>query len=144
MFFATSQIILFLYKTDLMESLDIASSSRTPGVSFKANGQLAIKGISTGENPHEFFMPALKWIEGYSNAPAHNTTLELFLPYFNTGTSKALLNIMYMLRDAAKNRSVNVKVRWIYEQGDVDMSDAGLDYEQIVKIPFEHIAVKAQ
>lgn len=125
-----------------MEGLNIVSSNRTPGVSFNANGQLSIKGVSTGENPHEFFKPALEWVESYSQTPAPDTTLELFLPYFNTGTSKALLNIMYFLRDAARSGTVNVKVRWIYEQGDSDMLDAGMDYEQIVKIPFEHVAVK--
>ncbi len=49
--------------------------------------------------------------------------------------------MMLVLVEAAKEKNISAKVKWLYETEDIDMKEAGLDYEQIVKIPFEHVPV---
>jgi hypothetical protein len=125
-----------------METLIINGSKTTPEMTFEPGGSFSIRGTSVAENTYQLFSRAFEWMEKYRLNPAPNTTLEVFLTYFNTTTSKSLLNLMYMLRDIKESSNVDIKVKWLYEQDDSDMSEAGADYEEIVKIPFEHIAVK--
>lgn len=127
-----------------MEPLHINGSSSTPEISFNPDGLFRIHGISVAENTHQLFARTFEWMEKYCQRPAPNTTLEVFLTYFNTGTSKALFNIMSMLRDIKEKQKVDIKVKWMYEHDDDDMSEAGEDYEKMVKIPFEYVPVKEE
>lgn len=125
-----------------MESLLIKSSSTTPEINFETSGNLSIKGISVPENVNQIFSPALSWLEEYYKAPGNTTTLDIALSYFNTSSSKALLTMMLKLSNLSRDKAVDVKVRWFYEEDDQDMFEAGCDYQQIVKVPIELIPVK--
>ena len=125
-----------------MEAFHISASGSTPEINFNPDGSFRIKGISVSENTHSLFAAAFEWMEAYREKPAPNTTLEVFLTYFNTGTSKALLNLMHMLRELHQTKNVDIKVKWLYEHDDSDMSEAGEDYKEMVKIPFELVPVQ--
>ena len=63
------------------------------------------------------------------------------LEYFNTSTSKYLLQIMQQL-ETLFDKGVNVTIVWYYS--DEDMQELGNDYQQIVKVPFEFKKLPAQ
>jgi hypothetical protein len=59
------------------------------------------------------------------------------LEYFNTSSSKCLLDIFRKLESLSKSGKSEIKVIWLYEEEDEDMMEAGDDYKTIVKLPFE-------
>ena len=115
-------------------------TDKTPAVTFDVdNGVLSIEGKSFMESSYEFYEPVLKTIKEYIRQPKLQTEINLKFEYFNTSSSKSILEI---LREFEKisNRS-EVTVNWHYEKGDDDMLEVGQDYQTIVTLPFKMIEV---
>jgi hypothetical protein len=122
-----------------MENLQIAGSSKTPEITFDAsNGTLIIAGRSIPENSIEFYKPLLLWMENFSKTNPEQTLLQVKLEYFNTSSSKCLLDIFKKLETIGGK----TQVEWYYEQDDEDMLEAGEDYEAIIHVPFKMIGVE--
>ncbi len=120
----------------------IDNSVKTPSIIFTAgNGILEIKGKSIPENSLEFYRPVFEWLDNYSQSPAPLTVLKVSLEYFNTSSSKCLLDIFRKLEAINISGRSSVKVNWIYDTDDEDMMEAGEDYQALVKVPFEMSAV---
>jgi len=117
-----------------MEDIKIAPTQKTPSVSFSANGTLELKGRSIPENSLEFYKPLIDWLEAYSRNANGETNVHVQLEYFNTSSSKCLLDLFKRLENLSK-----VVIHWYYEQDDEDMLEAGEDYEAIVSVPFKMI-----
>jgi len=66
------------------------------------------------------------------------TTVEVKLEYFNTSSSKCILDVFKKLEIIHKARN-DVEIKWYYEEDDEDMLEAGEDYESIIRVPFEMI-----
>ena len=125
-----------------MDPLIIEESIKTPAITFNPNtGVLEIKGKSIPENSLEFYKPIFEWLEVYSKTPAANTEVHVRLDYFNTSSSKCLLDIFRRLEPANSGGASSVKVHWFYESDDEDMMEAGDDYQALVKLPFTLIKV---
>ncbi|OFX88575.1 MAG: nuclear pore complex subunit [Bacteroidetes bacterium GWF2_33_16] len=124
-----------------MESISIEGTPKTPSVSFDANtGIIEIKGRSIPENSIEFYRPLVEWLEEYSKEPQKLTTVNIQLEYFNTSSSKCILDVFKKLEAIKKARN-EVIINWYYEEDDEDMLEAGEDYESIIRIPFKMIEV---
>jgi hypothetical protein len=122
-----------------MDNLQIAGSNKTPEISFDASNRvLSISGRSIPENSIEFYKPMLAWMEQYAATKPENTILQIKLEYFNTSSSKCLLDIFKKLETIGGK----CQVEWYYEQDDEDMLEAGEDYEAIVHVPFKMIGVE--
>jgi len=67
--------------------------------------------------------------------------LKVALEYFNTSSSKCLLDIFRKLEAINQSGRSNVKVSWVYDSDDEDMMEAGEDYQALVKVPFEFSAI---
>ena len=81
-----------------MEALILKGSSKTPTIEFNNNtGVLLLKGRSIPENSIEFYAPLNTWIEEYSGNPSGKTVLEMRLEYFNTSSSKCILDVFKKL-----------------------------------------------
>ncbi|MBK5283862.1 MAG: DUF1987 domain-containing protein [Bacteroidia bacterium] len=120
-----------------MEPLFIEETIKTPQIEFNADkGELRISGKSIPENTVEFFTPVFDWLEAYSAQPAPQTELKVALEYFNTSSSKCLLDIFRKLEFMSKRGVNNIRVLWLSEQDDEDMFEAGEDYRSIVKLDF--------
>lgn len=120
-----------------MNSLTIEGTSKTPRIDFLAEqGALEISGKSIPENSVEFYQPVYSWLDQYSLQPKKNTVIKIQLEYFNTSSSKCLLDIFRKLEALQKSGKSEVTVTWMYEEEDEDMMEAGEDYQSIVKIPF--------
>ncbi len=119
-----------------MEDIKIVGSPKTPTVNFiQADGLLEIKGRSIPENSIEFYKPLIEWIESYAGSPQEVTNVNVQLEYFNTSSSKCILDVFKKLE--AINKSITIN--WYYEEDDEDMLEAGEDYEAIINIPFKMI-----
>ena len=126
----------------MANNLTIDDSIKTPSIIFGADdGMLEIKGKSIPENSLEFYRPVFEWLDNYSQAPAPATTLKVALEYFNTSSSKCLLDIFRKLEAINLSGRSTVKVNWVYDSDDEDMMEAGEDYQALVKVPFELNAV---
>ena len=122
-----------------MQDLKQEGSAKTPLVEFNTNGELLLKGRSIPENSIEFYKPLLEWIESYSESPNSLTVLNVQLEYFNTSSSKCILDVFKKLESVSGSE---VSVKWYYEEDDEDMLEAGEDYEAIIDLPFEMIEVE--
>jgi hypothetical protein len=124
-----------------MESLVIDGTQKTPSVNFDAaKGVIEIKGRSIPENSIEFYKPLVEWLEKYKISPTTQTQVNVQLEYFNTSSSKCILDLFKKLEDIAKAKN-DVIINWYYEEDDEDMLEAGEDYESIIKVPFKMIEI---
>ena len=122
-----------------MEDLKQEGSAKTPTVEFNASGELLLKGRSIPENSIEFYKPLIEWLESYSESPNSTTVLSVQLEYFNTSSSKCILDVFKKLESVSGSE---ITVKWHYEEDDEDMLEAGEDYEAIIDLPFEMIEVE--
>jgi hypothetical protein len=124
-----------------MEALLIEGTQKTPAVEFDpAKGVLEIKGRSIPENSIEFYKPLVDWLENYSEASAGKITVNVHLEYFNTSSSKCILDVFKKLEAIHKSNNL-VQINWYYEEDDEDMLEAGEDYESIIRVPFKMIEI---
>ncbi|MCE2711275.1 MAG: DUF1987 domain-containing protein [Cryomorphaceae bacterium] len=125
-----------------MENLHLASSAKTPEVTFDLqNGTLLLKGRSIPENSIEFYKPLYDWVDAYASQAKAETTIDVKLEYFNTSSSKCLLDLFKKLERLNTGGS-SVNVNWYYEEDDEDMAEAGEDYQAIIKLPFKMVEIK--
>ncbi len=122
-----------------MENIHIEGTTKTPAIEFdNASGTLVIKGRSIPENSIDFYKPLVDWIDKYSGNPRDITTLNVQLEYFNTSSSKCILDVFKKL-EKIKESGKDVRVKWHYEEDDEDMLEAGEDYDAIIDIDFEMV-----
>jgi len=124
-----------------MEPLSIEGSAKTPTVKFNAqDGVIEIKGRSIPENSIEFYKPLVEWLEQYNDSPLELTQVNVQLEYFNTSSSKCILDVFKKLEAIHKGKN-EVIINWYYEEDDEDMLEAGEDYESIIRVPFKMIEI---
>ena len=125
-----------------MDPIIIEGTPKTPTVNFDATtGKIEIKGRSIPENSIEFYKPLVDWLEAYGASAQANTVVNIQLEYFNTSSSKCILDIFKKLENIAKAGS-EVIINWYYEEDDEDMLEAGEDYQSIIKVPFKMIEIE--
>ncbi|HRP53276.1 MAG TPA: DUF1987 domain-containing protein [Fluviicola sp.] len=124
-----------------MENLHLEGSAKTPSIHFDSNsGKLELKGRSIPENSVEFYKPLNDWIDSYGRSPQAETVVDVKLEYFNTSSSKCILDLFKKLEGISS--ATNVKVNWYFEVDDEDMEEAGQDYQAIIGLPFNIIEVE--
>lgn len=124
-----------------MEPISIEGTAKTPTVKFDASsGVMEIKGRSIPENSIEFYKPLVDWLDEYSNSANEKTEVNVQLEYFNTSSSKCILDVFKKLETINKGKST-VTINWYYEEDDEDMLEAGEDYQSIIRVPFEMIEI---
>ena len=125
-----------------MENLVLEGSAKTPKVSFNASeGQLELKGRSIPENSIEFYKPLNTWIDEYGASPKEVTSVDIKLEYFNTSSSKCILDLFKQL-EKINGGNTDVKINWYFEEDDEDMEEAGEDYRAIIDLPFNMIEIE--
>lgn len=125
-----------------MEKLTIEGTPKTPTIAFDfGTGTLEIKGRSIPENSIEFYKPLVETLEKYSSKPQSTTNVNIQLEYFNTSSSKCILDVFKKLEAIHKGGS-QITINWYYEQDDEDMLEAGEDYQAIINVPFKMIQVE--
>lgn len=127
-----------------METLTIDGTPKTPTVEMDIDsGVIEIKGRSIPENSIDFYRPIVEWLDQYSDSPLSETKVNIQLEYFNTSSSKCILDVFKKLEQVfKKNGDKGVVINWFYEEDDEDMLEAGEDYQSILKIPFKMIEIE--
>ena len=124
-----------------MENLNLEGSAKTPTVKFDStNGVLELKGRSIPENSIEFYKPLMDVLDKYASASKPVTNIDVQLEYFNTSSSKCILDVFKKLENINKGGSA-VTINWHYEEDDEDMLEAGEDYQAIINVPFKMVQV---
>jgi len=117
-----------------MEKMTLKGTFETPGVLLDSDaGKIELSGRSLPEDTTTFYRPIFSWIEQYLSAPKENTSIAIKLEYFNTATSKVLLNMLTKFENAN-----NVTVHWFHYEEDEDMLESGKEFEELVKLQFTY------
>ncbi|MCT4587357.1 MAG: DUF1987 domain-containing protein [Carboxylicivirga sp.] len=125
-----------------METIIREGSPKTPFVRLDGeNGVVEIKGRSIPENSVEFYKPIIDWLEKFGDTPSDETNVNIQLEYFNTSSSKCILDIFKRL-ELIHKKGNPVEINWYYEEDDEDMFEAGEDYQSIINIPFKMIEME--
>ena len=120
-----------------MDSIFIEGTPKTPNINFDNDkGSLLLKGRSIPENSIEFYKPLVDWLEAYSSSPKPKTVCDVQLEYFNTSSSKCLLDLFKKMEFMSKSGN-EIIINWYYEEDDEDMLEAGEDYQSIINVPFQ-------
>jgi hypothetical protein len=78
-----------------MSPLVIESGAETPEIVLdKKTNTFFFKGKSLPENPIVFYKPVLTWLDEYLIDPNPETKVNFMMVYFNTSSSKIILDIM--------------------------------------------------
>ncbi len=120
-------------------ALQLEGTASTPTVDFDSQtGCLHLRGVSMPENVLVFYRPILQWIRDYSRHPAEATCMRFDLLYFNTASSKLLLELFSILEDMHE-AGRRVEVEWLYREEDLDMEEAGEDFSNLLQLPFRMV-----
>jgi hypothetical protein len=118
-----------------MENLFISRKKGTPEINFNAiTGIFEIIGQSYPEDSLEFYVKVIDWLREYLNTSVNPITINIKLIYFNTSSSKALLDILDMLEDYFKAGN-KVEVNWFYPENDDDIREHGLEFTEDLSMP---------
>ena len=99
-----------------------------------------ISGRSLPEDVTEFYKPVMDWLEEFAKTPEPEIKFTIKLEYFNTASSKVLLDIMMKLEDIHAAGDTGICIHWHYMAADEDMYEAGVEYKDLVSVPFELIS----
>jgi len=121
-----------------MDALRIEPTDDSPEIILDQEGNcFEISGKSLPEDVVDFYQPVINWLGEYRKNPNPETQFHIKLIYFNTASSKMILDILMILEEMA-GEGKNILVKWLSLPSDEDMQEAGQEYEEMVDVPFEH------
>lgn len=122
-----------------MEALRIEQTDDSPEVILDQQGnRFEISGKSLPEDVVDFYQPVLDWLGEYRTNPNPRTEFSFKLIYFNTASSKLILDILMIFEEMVEENQ-NILVKWLSLKSDEDMQEAGREYEEMIDVPFEHV-----
>ncbi|NLI24701.1 MAG: DUF1987 domain-containing protein [Bacteroidales bacterium] len=123
-----------------MDDLILKGSSVTPFVRLTASGEMNFQGRCIPENPQELFDELISWFNEYAVSPAAKTVLTFRFEYLNSASVKNVLHLLKTLVELLGDASELI-VRWVYEEDDEIILEAGESLQMLLKIPFEFVPV---
>lgn len=124
-----------------MDRLEFQPTQKTPYVLLDPSGMLRFKGRSIPEDVSLFYEDILDWILAYTSSPAQSTQVVVEMEYLNSGTSKYMLRILKKLKEV-DNDGFELKIKWVYEEGDDDILERGEYYASILDLKIEFVEVE--
>ena len=121
----------------MISYMKINRTDDTPEVVLDArNGTILITGISFPIKADEFYDPIYGWVQEYMSNPQPETLIVFKMEYFNTASSKRLLEILIQFEKLLETGK-DVCVKWLYPEDDDDIRSSGLKIAGIVNLTFE-------
>jgi SiaC family regulatory phosphoprotein len=109
-----------------MNDLHIEKTTTTPAFTARASdGFVELAGDSYPENSAEYYEPMLGWIREFIQTEKRPLTVHFRMSYFNTSSSKCLLDALDMLESYHYMTGGAVEVTWWYDAEDDDMLESG-------------------
>jgi hypothetical protein len=125
-----------------MNILEKKEQLETPHILLNhQTGELLIEGKSFPPDVVAYYSDILQWLDDYSKQPAKKTKMILKLDYFNTASSKIIMDILYKMEELYTSGN-DVIVEWYYPEDDEDMMETGQEYAELIKVPFKTIGYK--
>ena len=117
-----------------MQPFVSAPTRSTPEVRFDADSHHhRMKGECYPENAAAFFSPLFTWLRTYLAAkPTAPVTFDMELVYFNSSSSKALLDLFEMLEIAAAG-GMRITVNWRYDKDNDIACECGEEFAEDAK-----------
>ena len=129
------------------ETLFIESTEFTPEINFNlSQRKLLFKGVSRPEDVIKFYQPAIQWLKDLEHKIHTQANMRYSIPsfrvefrmsYFNSASSKMLLEILQILR-RIREMGVEILIDWYYDVNDEAMYEDGMDLSDAVDIPFTY------
>jgi hypothetical protein len=118
-----------------MNVINLEGTEDTPKIVLdKVNSTFEISGRSLPEDSADFYRPVVEWIKNYQKQSNSETHFKFKLEYFNTASSKLILDILSLLQEIE-----GIKILWFFHEEDEDMQEAGKEFSELVDVPFEFI-----
>jgi hypothetical protein len=124
-----------------MENLVIEGTKSSPRISFDAMaGILDISGESYPENAANFYTPVIDWINRFlQQKGTQPVTINITLHYFNSSSSKVLMNLFEIL-DNAHAHGTPITVNWRYHEENDTAIECGEEFkEEIEQLDFHMV-----
>ncbi len=116
-----------------MKKIEIKKTLHQPHVVLNPdNGTMLFEGKSIVPNASEFFEPILTWIEDFS-AIGDKLVVDFKLEYFNTASSKMILQMMLTLKNV-NEKGTKVEFNWHHYDDDEDMIDIAEEAEMLSQL----------
>ncbi|EAY29349.1 DUF1987 domain-containing protein [Microscilla marina] len=116
----------------------------TPTVKLDAEASICeISGESYLEDTVDFYDPIIKWLNAYNEESYKTLTFNFKLTYFNTSSSKAILNILKSLKKF-KEKGGEIVINWYYPDDDYDILAEAEDFMEDSKLSFNLIPYKLE
>lgn len=124
-----------------MKKLHLTGTDDTPEIILDQEGnQFEISGKSLPEDASAFYSSVIEWMKEYSESPNDETVFKINLEYFNSTSAKYVFNIL-MLMETISNSGKQVKIDWLYKDGDELMESKGEEIKSMIEIPMEVICL---
>lgn len=95
-------------------------------------------GTSIPENSKKFYEPIIQWVTDYIKQPNKETVVSFKMKYFNTSSTKSLLDIMDLFKELAREGKPLI-INWYFPEEDEDMYEAGIGFSKMVRFPFNFL-----
>lgn len=119
-----------------MDTITIEKTKSSPFVLLDPNKHvIRIKGQSYPENAAAFYEPIFAWIEKYMERANETLTVEIYLAYLNTSSTKAIMTMFDMLEDAY-SRGRGISIQWHYDSDNEMGLEYGEDFKEDLTVPF--------
>ena len=108
-----------------MDGLFIEATEQLPSIEFGTDGNLRLVGKLRPKSASDFFIPLFNFVD---KLEAEDVIFDIILEYFNTPSSKQILEL---LKHLESNDNINsVLINWHYEEGDEESAEMAEVYEE--------------
>jgi len=122
-----------------MNDFFMRKTINTPEVELlPSKGILKLEGRSIPEDPGDFYNSVISKLEEYYQIPNDITQIDIRLEYVNSGSSKALLELLRLVKENYDNGKKCI-VNWYFEEDDESIHELGLHFQSTFDIPFKLI-----
>ena len=124
-----------------MKSLFIDGTSITPNIQFSVDtGLLILEGRSIPENPEDFYLSLIDWLNEYYESREGATEIHFKFEYVNSGSTKFLQEFLRLVRKFQDGGKTTM-IKWYYEEEDEAIQELGEHFNDYLKIPMEIIPI---
>jgi hypothetical protein len=119
-----------------MERYFVEATKMTPQIELDPDKKVySLTGNSRPENPMQFYKPMFEWLNAFFEETSEKMIFEVKMDYFNTSTSKILLDLFELFEKFAESKDLHVI--WYYQSDDEEMQEAGEELLDLVEISHE-------
>lgn len=126
-----------------MKNINKEATRETLKVDCNAQaGVISLEGVSYPQDSAEFFEPISDWLGDYINNIASAIILNVKVSYLNSSSTKFLFELIDKMEEYFI-KGGDAKVNWYYVEDDEDIKEAGLEFKEDMKLPFNLVSFKS-